>query len=400
MIRYIQPDSWIRYDPLEVSRSLTEAKAAALSLRAIPYQRSWAEALQQVQLKREIAGTSRIEGAHFTERELDEAMRESPQQLATRSLKQAAAALSAYRRIAALPDDYPFGGKLVLEIHRNIVTGADDDHCPPGELRATDQNVSFGVPRHRGAAGGTECRAAFETLCRAVGGDMASHDPLIRALAAHYHLAAMHPFLDGNGRTARALEAFLLRKAGLRDTLFIAMSNYYYENKDGYLKALADTRAGGHDLRPFLVFGLEGIRSQCARLLEEIREHLSRALFRNVMHDLFGRLESSRKRVIAKRQLQILELLLEEEYTAEALWERMKSSYRGLRGPWKAFERDLGRLFGLEAIEADEREGVWYVSVRLEWPAEISESEFFECMKKMPGAKTPLFRQARTVPLH
>jgi Fic family protein len=46
----------------------------------------------------------------------------------------------------------------------------------------------------------------------------------------------MHPFLDGNGRTARALEAFILQKVGLKDSLFIAMSNYYYEEKNEYLK--------------------------------------------------------------------------------------------------------------------------------------------------------------------
>ncbi len=34
--------------------------------------------------------------------------------------------------------------------------------------------------------------------------------------AAHYHLAAMHPFVDGNGRTARALEALMRERAGLR----------------------------------------------------------------------------------------------------------------------------------------------------------------------------------------
>ena len=40
--------------------------------------------------------------------------------------------------------------------------------------------------------------------------------------------------LGGDGRTARALEALMLQRTGLRDTLFIAMSNYYYEQKTGY----------------------------------------------------------------------------------------------------------------------------------------------------------------------
>lgn len=391
MFKYVKPDSWARYDRLEVSAHLTNAKAAALSLQAIPYQRSWADELQKVQLKREVAGTSRIEGADFTERELDEAMRESPQQLATRSQNQAAAAANAYRWIAKLPEDYPFDERLVLEIHRRMVTDADDDHCPPGAIRTKDQNVNFGIPRYRGVDGGGECEAVFRALCRVVDREMASHDPLIQALMVHYHLAAMHPFLDGNGRVARALEAFLLRKAGLRDTLFIAMSNYYYENKNEYLEALAAVRANKHDLTPFLMFGLDGIRAQCAHLLECIRTRMSEALFRNVMHDLFGRLESPRKRVMAKRQLQILEFLLGSECTVVSLWKRMESAYRGLRAPYKAFGRDLMRLDTLKAIAVSEKKDALNLSVRLEWPEEITESDFFQRVKAMPKAKTTLF---------
>jgi hypothetical protein len=47
----------------------TKAKAAVLSLTNMPVQRSWVDALQIIQLKREVAGTSRIEGADFSEKE-------------------------------------------------------------------------------------------------------------------------------------------------------------------------------------------------------------------------------------------------------------------------------------------------------------------------------------------
>lgn len=124
----------------------------------------------------------------------------------------------------------------------------------------------------------------------------------------------MHPFLDGNGCTARAMEAFFLQRCGLRDTLFIAMSNYY-EEKNPYLQALADVRANGHDLTPFLSFGLKGIELQCRRLFDEIRVNVSRALYRNLMFDLFNRLKSARKRVIAERQIKILTLLLDRTMT-------------------------------------------------------------------------------------
>jgi len=389
MVPYTLPKSWIRYDAAQIVGALTATKAAVLSLTTIPYQRSWAEKLQAVQLKREVAGTSRIEGADFTERELDAAMAETPDVLHTRSQRQAAATVKAYRWIARLPDDYPVGEDLVIEIHRLIITGADDDHCLPGRLRDHDQNVTFGIPRHRGVPGGAECASAFSQFCGAMNGEMLSHDPLVRALAVHYHFAAMHPFLDGNGRTARALEAFFLQRCGLRDTLFIAMSNYYYEEKTAYLTTLADVRAKNHDLTPFLVFALKGIDLQCRRLLEEIRVNVAKALYRNLMYDLFKRLKSKRKRVIAERQIKILTLLLDQDLTWTKLVEATGDIYSSLKSPAKALSRDLNGLLQLNAISVRKlRENEYELCVRLEWPTEMTETEFFKRIAEMPKAKT------------
>ena len=388
-IPYELPRQWILFDLAAVQVELMGAKAAMLALTQIPYQRSWAEELQQIQLKREVAGTSRIEGAEFTERELDAAMRETPQQLETRSQRQAACALATYRWIAKLETDRPVDESLVSEIHRRIVSGCDDDHCPPGRLRGRDDNVTFGTPRHRGVEGGDDCEAAFRQLCQAVRTTFRDHDPLIQALAVHYHFAAMHPFLDGNGRTARALEALMLQRVGLRDTLFIAMSNYYYEEKAGYLNALTETRALSHDLTPFLKFALKGIEKQCTRLFSEIRLHVAKALYRNTMMDLFGRLRSPRKRVMSDRHVQILQLLLDRgSRTVSELINETAGLYR-LKNHRKALIRDLFYLASLQAIEIKQAAGKldFTISINLDWPTQITESEFFKRVKEMPKAK-------------
>ncbi len=62
-------------------------------------------------------------------------MAATPGQLHTRSQRQAAAAVKAYRWIAGLPDDNRANEELILNIHRLVITGADDDHCLPGRLR-------------------------------------------------------------------------------------------------------------------------------------------------------------------------------------------------------------------------------------------------------------------------
>lgn len=393
-ILYIRPSIWIRYDPQAILQPLTEAKAAILALTQMPYQRSWVDELQKLQLKREVAGTSRIEGAEFTEKELDAALWESPEQLETRSQRQAAAAVSAYRWIAGLDADRPVDLSLVLEVHRRMVSGCDEDHCPPGELRGRDQNVTFGAPRHRGVEGGDPCREALEGLVDAARTVFREHDPLIQALALHYHFAAMHPFLDGNGRTARALEALMLQREGLRDTMFIAMSNYYYEEKTGYLRALGDTRAGEHNLTPFLCFALKGIAIQSRRLFSEIRHHLAKALYRNTVNDLFGRLQSPRKRVMSERNVKVLNLLLDEgPMTLDRLIDRTRSFYN-LKNPQKAVSRDLEYLVRLGALIARRtgEEGMilkaFTLECNLEWPTQITETEFFRRAKELPKGKT------------
>ena len=400
-IQYKEPTSWLKYDKDAIQDNLLAAKASIMALRAIPFQRRWVKELQEIQLKMEVAGTSQIEGADFAANELDTAIKaETPEQLLTRSQRQANAAVRTYRKIAEVPDDRPISTVLIKYIHASIVTGCDDDHCAPGVVRQADHNVTFGVPKHRGVTGGKNCETALDRLAEELATTFRSHDPLIQALALHYHFAAMHPFSDGNGRTARALEALMLQRAGLKDVLFIAMSNYYYEEKRDYLAALSAVRAQGHDLTPFLKFALHGIASQVFRLTTMLKTAVSKELFRNLMNELFVRLESTRKRVIVKRQLMVLNRLLERD--GEVEWRELVDEVRGYYASRKnivaAIVRDVNRLRALGAVKIrlDDtgRKPRYFLKVNLDWPSTITDSEFFERIEKLPKAKTHGFLAA------
>lgn len=389
MIRYRKPEHWLRYDKMALYEALVAANAAVRALVGIPVQKSWAEKLQAIQLKIEVAGTSRIEGAVFDEKELDAALgHETAHAALNRSQRQARSAKAAYQWIAALPTDRPIDTGLVKDVHRRIVTGCDDDHCPPGELRGVGHNVVFGAPQHRGAEGGKECAQAFEELCRAAATEFRDHDELVAALAFHYHMGAMHPFHDGNGRTARAVEALFLQRAGLKDTLFIAMSNYYHDRKTEYLDTLAKTGAAGHDLTAFLLFGLKGIERQCTALGDAIRLNIRKALFRDQMTELFGRLESTRKRVMARRQVEILKELLEEDAGIDVseLFDRVERHYK-VMNPWKMFVRDVDRLIDLGSVQY-EAGPKSFLRADFDWATEITETEFFQRVKQLPKAKS------------
>src|SRR5258708_25993938 len=97
MLKYHVPSRWIHYEKSELVEELAEAKGAIIALKTLPFQRRWVEALQEMQLKLEVAGTSKIEGADFTGGELEAAMKETPEQSFTRSQKQAHSSMQTYK---------------------------------------------------------------------------------------------------------------------------------------------------------------------------------------------------------------------------------------------------------------------------------------------------------------
>lgn len=403
IIRYEKPRNWIDYRLDAVQKELIEAKAAIDTLNSLPFQKPWLRKLQEVELKREVAGTSRIEGAEFTERELDQAIKEDFAALKTRSQRQARAAKLAYEWISEQPLDRPVDEQVIRTIHEHMVRNADDDHVEPGALRKRDENVTFGIPKHRGVDGGKECDATFLEFAKMIATAFQEHDPVIQAHAAHYHFAAMHPFLDGNGRTARALESMMLQRAGLRNISFVALSNYYYEEKDRYLASLSEARAAGHDLTKFLRFCLVGVKQVCVRLTDEIHLELSKVLFRDTMYDMFNRLVGGKTRVIAIRQMEILKVMIElgsmnfDEFIA-----RFRYLYSDLKNPDSALSRDISGLLALGALKMDDSFALdegnaadlfvdtrkVILSVDYNWPEKISDGEFMKNLKSLPEAKT------------
>ena len=382
---YSIPERWIRYDLSAVFELLVQARTAAGVLNRMPYLPQWIEQVHEEQLRLEAAGTSRIEGAEFTQREQEEALAPDPPAHPglTHSQRQLRAADAAYRWMRLQPADRWVLTNFILDIHRRIVTGCDDNHCEPGALRPQGWNVTFGTPPCRGAEGGAECRTAFDSLCAAIGGEFRQHDRIIQAIAIHYHVGSMHPFGDGNGRTARALEAFMLRQAGVNDMVMVSLSNYYYEHKEEYLAALFASRSGGHDLTPFLRFALGAVAERCNAVAAAIAVNHQRTLFREFARSLFGQLRSPRRRVLAGRQLRVLEGLLDGGYISVAeLANRVWGDYDGLKFPERALVRDLGGLLELSAITLDDDR----LSVNLDWPRQSSESELLELLESMPVA--------------
>lgn len=68
--------------------------------------------------------------------------------------------------------------------------------------------------------------------------DESGIDPLIKLAAAHYQFEAIHPFVDGNGRTGRIINILFLVEKGLLDTPILFLSHYILKNKSDYYAGL------------------------------------------------------------------------------------------------------------------------------------------------------------------
>jgi Fic family protein len=98
--------------------------------------------------------------------------------------------------------------------------------------------------------------------------------PVLKAGIAHYQLVTIHPFMDGNGRTARALATFILYREKYDLKQFYSLEEYYAEDLKGYYQALHHCQ-GFHyydnpnpDITPWLDYFVRGV----AIAFEEIKE--------------------------------------------------------------------------------------------------------------------------------
>ncbi|MBI1882828.1 MAG: Fic family protein [Chlamydiae bacterium] len=95
-------------------------------------------------------------------------------------------------------------------------------------------------------------------------------NPLIKAGIVHLYFVHVHPFDDGNGRTARALSNLVLANSGIHFINMLALSDYFDHERPSYYKAIQDVRGHHHDLTYFLIFFMEALLAKLKDLRKEI----------------------------------------------------------------------------------------------------------------------------------
>ena len=160
----------------------------------------------------------------------------------------------------------PFDVKEILHLQSVAVGGIDNDRYLPGELRhASDEVV---VVDHEQKVLHTPIaaeylEAALTKLCIFINTPHESADdesylhPLIKAAIIHFMIGYLHPFRDGNGRTARALFYWYMLKCGYSAFRYISISRLLKNAPAKYVKAYLYTETDELDLTYFVDYQCE-----------------------------------------------------------------------------------------------------------------------------------------------
>lgn len=165
-------------------------------------------------------------------------------------------------------------------------------------------------------------------------------DPLIKAGIVHLYFVHIHPFDDGNGRTARALSNLILADSGLKFIDLLSLSSYFDHRRQLYYSAIQAAREHANDLTYFLIFYLEALLSK----LEEVKKEM--VLDKNIAN-LKDLISESSYQELNHRQIKALRLMLlnNEKVTTKKYCKFNKCSDETAR-------KDFSILLDLELISA------------------------------------------------
>jgi Fic family protein len=355
-------DTRIQATSPEIVTAAARIDALAGVIRNIPIPPGVQSKIDALNILRAVRGTTGIEGIELSDEEVARIMRSPPTKRVLpasreREEKEARNAEQVMRfvvKVVRKDPGTPLTEQLICRIHEMTTQGIDYPNNRPGHYR--DHAVSAGtyVPPQTGE----EVRLLMAKLIEWFNeGPPRSWPAAMRAIVAHFYVVSIHPFGDGNGRTARAVESFLLYQGGINARGFYSLSNYYYRNRPMYVSLLDHVRFETNgDLTPFVRFALSGLVSELEAVHEEVLQEVTVIAFRDYARETLMT-EGKMGTKPGERMYHFLLGLAGEPVSLTALRRGrhpLSQFYRGVTS--KTLARDLNflRSNGLIVIDGDE----------------------------------------------
>lgn len=217
--------------------------------------------------------------------------------------------------------------ELLLTIHKQITEKTLDNSKDEGQFRSDNNiyvvngitgEVAHEPPSFR------QIKKVVQQLCRFINEDKEFIHPIIKAIILHFMISYLHPFVDGNGRTARSLFYWYMLKKGYWLTEYLSISRIIYKSKTQYEKAFLYTEHDDFDLGYFVNYNLKVLN----QAFEELNNYLERKAKENAA------LLENRIPGLNERQIQIVKLCSEKPssmFTSKDLETRFTVSVKTIR---------------------------------------------------------------------
>ena len=305
MRAYQESHPWITFKATDINdlgpmtwMLLGEARSKCEHLAGAPLQPDVAQRLYDVCLIKGARATTAIEGNTLTEDQvagiLAGTFRAPPSRAyQEREVRNVIEALQEIDVQAMRGESPVITKELICDFNRQLLDGTEHpSHVVPGKVR----DYSVGVWAYRGAPA-EDCDYLLEQLAEWLEGDVfKSDDPETRfalavacAVYSHLYLAWIHPFGDGNGRTARLLEFLILARSGMIPLAAAhLLSNHYNLTRDRYYGELA-TASQARKTVGFLTYATQGLVDGLRDQIEQVRQHQMDVTWVNYVHQVMNR---------------------------------------------------------------------------------------------------------------
>lgn len=260
--------------------------------------------------------------------------------------------LKVLEHIGKLTDGKLITEKDVLNVHKLLTRGTLENPADSGAYRnryVVVGNRLTGEVLFRPPSNEDVPRLVRELIEWLNSPEANALDPVIEAGLAHYEFVRIHPFVDGNGRTARVLATSILYLRGFDAKQFFCLDDYYDSDRPAYYRALQGVDQKNLDLTGWLEYFVEGVKIS----IEAVKERVVR-------------LSSERLRRTAKGQVALTERQMGiVEYTIAHDGRIGISTVSGMfKISRQAALKEIGKLVELGVLKLEGKgRGAHYVAV-------------------------------------
>ena len=314
-MRYRETHPWItfrldlRAAPPRFWTLLGEACAKCEHILTIPMAPEAASRLHSVYLAKGARATAAIEGNTLSEDDVSKLARgelrlpPSKEYLGVEVQNILDACGEMLSRLAESRSLPPLSAERAKALNAQVLRGlATDEGVVPGETRRHE----VGVLRYRGAPA-RDCEYLLARMCdwlNEMDFDVARSQfapAIIKAIIGHLYIAWIHPFGDGNGRTARLVEHQILLSSGVPSPAAHLLSNHYNETRNEYYRQLDRSSRAPDGVMGFALYALQGFADGLESQMREIRKQIRADMWTSYVHSRFqgrtGPADSRRRRL-------------------------------------------------------------------------------------------------------